>query len=157
MSHVLLLLSPRYPFSRSLARAIELARKNNASLVAVAVIPDSQVAALATTLSDVGFVGEKLSGDVVDHVRAELEGLAEEQLRSVHQQATAAGIPVVTHVVAAELFEAAEQMISRYAVQTVVVAIPARPWFEKLWGRGRTLDWVEELGCPVETVEEERS
>ncbi len=157
MSHVLLLISPRFGFTRSLARAMELARKNQASLVVAAVIPDSQVAALATTLSDAAFVGEKLSADVVDHLRTELEALAKEQLRSVHEQALAAGVPVVTHVVAAEPMEVAEQMISRYAVKTVVVAIPARPWFEKLWSRSGTLDWTEELGCPVEMVEEERS
>lgn len=126
-------------------------------LLVVAAIPDSQLEALAATLSDVAFVGEKISADVAENLRAELEGLANEQLELVRQQAAAAGVPVITHVVAAEPLEAAEQMMSRYTVHAVVVAVPPRPWFEKLWSRGQAVDWGEELGCPVETVEEERS
>ncbi|GIW43818.1 MAG: hypothetical protein KatS3mg077_1100 [Candidatus Binatia bacterium] len=154
MNHVLLLVSPRFGFARSLARALEIAREHRAALVAVAVISDADVAALASTLTDVAFVGEKLSAEVAQQIREEQESLAQEQLRSVRRQAEDAGVPVVTRVIVGEPFEAVEQTMAQYPIQWVILAVPPRPWIEKLWGYERKPDWIGELGCCVETVEE---
>lgn len=154
MNHVMLLISPRFGFTRSLARALEIAREQRAALIAVAAISDTDAAALASTLTDVAFVGEKLSTDVAEQVREEQESLAREQLQLVQQQAQDAGVPVVTRVISGEPLEAVEQTLEQYPTQWVVVAVPARPWIEKLWGQERVPDWVGELGCSVETVEE---
>ncbi|MCX8072533.1 MAG: hypothetical protein N3C12_08790 [Candidatus Binatia bacterium] len=157
MNYILLLFSPQYGCARSLERALQLAREQKAGVAVVAVISDAGLAELATTLSNVAFVAEKLSADVAEHLRSELEGLAKEQLAAAERQAKATGIPVTTHVIHAQPLEAAEQMMKQYPISQMIVAIPQRPWFEKLWGRDRALEWIDEVWCPVEAIEEERS
>lgn len=157
MNPVVLLLSPNFGCSRALERALAAARQAGSPLVAVAVIPESQTAALAATLTDVAFVGEKLSSGVVEQIRAEQEALAAGVLRTVRERAQAAGVSVVTEVSPQELREAAEDALTRYLPDTIVIAVPERPWIEKLWGRDHALDWVDDLSCHVHIVEEERS
>ncbi len=153
----MLLVSPRLGWTRALARALELARQAQATVVAVAVVPESDSVELARTLTDVAFVGEKLSADVAENVRREQETLAQEVLRRIEEEARSRGIPIVTEIALTELNEAAESALARYAPECLVVAVPRRPWHEKLWGRARALDWAEDFGGAIETVEEEGS
>jgi len=155
--HVVLLVSPRLGWTRALARALELARQAQATLVAVAVVPESDIEELARTLTDVAFVGEKLSADVAEHVRQEQETLAQEMLRHIEEEGRAHGVAVVTEIARTELHDAAESALARYAPECFVVAVPKRPWHEKLWGRTRAIDWPEDFAGTLETVEEEGS
>ena len=140
---------------RAVQRALALAKQSQAALFAVLVLPARHLEALAGQLIDSGFVGEKLSEDVIEHVRCEQLAMAEEVFRLVREAAAREGVEVVTEVVEGELGDACEWALTHASsIVRAVVPVPARAWFERFWRKSESLDWAQDLGCEVEQVEE---
>jgi nucleotide-binding universal stress UspA family protein len=154
MNAVLLLLTPESRPNRALDRAIQRAKEQQAVLLAVVVLPGRHLDELAEQLIDRGFVGEKLSEEVIEHVRQEQHAVAEEILASVREKAEREGVVVETQVIEGELPEACEAAQARFSSVHTVLPVPARAWFERLWRRAEEPSWAEDLGCRVEAVEE---
>lgn len=154
MKAVLLVLSPESLPNRALQRACALAKQLQATLFAVVVLPARHLEALAGQLIDSGFVGEKLSEDVLEHVRREQFAMAEELLHDVREAAAGQGIEVVTEVVEGDPRDACEWGLTRASIVRAVVPVRARAWLERFWRRRESLDWAQDLECEIEQVEE---
>ncbi len=154
MNAVLLLLTPESQPGLALQRALERAKESHAVLYAAVVLPARHLDELAGQLMDHGFIGEKLSEDVIEHVRQEQVALANEVLARVREAAARAGVEVETQVIEGEPWEACEAASTRFSIAHAVLPVPARAWFERWWRKPRAPAWAEDLGCNVETVEE---
>lgn len=154
MKNVLLVIVPGYEAPNAVAYAIGRARDLGGELIALAVLDPATRQRLATALSDVGFVGERVSGDVVEALEKEQRGFAELQAAQVRAEAERAGVPVTVLVEAGDPSEVAPRICARHQVALAVLVAERQSWVTRFLSRSAPVKLPALASCEVKVMED---
>ena len=153
MTNVLLIMSPLADAPNAVAYALRRAKETGAGLVAVAVLDPDLTRRLSTTLTNVGFVGEKVSEDVARALAREQRTHAESLLRQIAQQAESAGVEFTPLLEEGDPVEWWGRVASQHDVHAVVLVAEKRSWLTRLLSGAATLKLPTLAGCEVKIME----
>lgn len=154
MKNVLLITSPLADAPKAVAYALRRAQAIGAGLVAVAVLDADLTSRLVTTLTNVGFVGEKVSEDVAQALAREQRAQADSLLHHIAEQAKNAGIAFTPLIEEADPREWCGRVAAQYAVQSVVLVAEKRSWLTRLLSGAAALKLPTLAGCEVIVMED---
>jgi hypothetical protein len=153
-NNVLLVVAPGYEAPRATAYALERARQANGRLIALAVLDPEAHHAVAKTLSDVGFVGERVSEDVVEALEGERRTFAEEQLRQIGEAAAREGVSFSGLVEEGEPTEVCERVARAHGVGFAVLVAEKRSWVTRFLSRSAPVRLPSLADCEVKVLED---
>jgi nucleotide-binding universal stress UspA family protein len=154
MKNVLLVIVPGYEAPNAVAYAIDRARNLGGELIALAVVDPSTHQRVATALSDVGFVGERVSEDVMEALEKEQRGFADLQLAQVRAEAERAGVPVSVRIEAGDPGEVTPRICTRHQVALVVLVAEKRSWVTRFLSRSTPVKLPALASCEVKVMED---
>lgn len=154
MSNVLLVTSPAIDAPNALAYALRRAKELGAGLVGLAVLDPDVTQRVAAALSNVGFVGEKVSESVVDTLAREQRTQAEALLKRIAEEAGRAGIAFTALVEEGDPGEVCGRVIRTHRVQAAVLVAEKRSWLTRFLSRSAAVRLPSLAGCEVKVMEE---
>jgi nucleotide-binding universal stress UspA family protein len=154
MTNVLLVIPPGTRPRRSLAYALERARRDGAGLVALVTLDPYETERLASRL-DAAFMGERVSDRVLEILAREQHTRAEELLEEIGAQAKEAGIAFVPLVDSGDTSEVCRRVIRHNSVSCAVLVAEKRSWLTKLLSRSAAVHIPALEGCEIQVVEED--
>jgi nucleotide-binding universal stress UspA family protein len=154
MSNVLLLLSPENDAPNAIAYAIRRAGEVGGGLIAVAVLDAKLTERVATTLANVGFVGEKVSESVMETLEREHRAQAEDLLNQVGEQARKHGITFRPMIEEGDPGEICAALVREHEIATAVLVAEKRSWLTRFLSRSAPLNLPTLAGCEVKVMED---
>ena len=155
MNNVLLVLSPVSDARRAIADAVQRAHKAGGHLIALTVVNPDLTARVGAAFTDVGFVGEQVSDDVMHTLAREQRAHAEALLQRIGEQARTAGVPFTALIETGDPSEVCARVIADHHVRYAVLVAEKRSWLTRILARAATVRLPAVAGCEVEVVEEE--
>jgi len=152
--NVLLLVMPEYEAPHATAYALERARERGAGLVALAVLDPDAHQTVARTLADVGFVGERVSDDVVEALEQERRSFAERQVGLVAEEARRRGVPCTTLVEEGDPTEVCARVARQHGIITAVLVAEKQSWLTRFLSRSAPVRLPALPGCEVKIMED---
>lgn len=156
MSKILLIIPPGVRPDASTRYAIEAARREGSSLVAVVVLDQAETARIAATL-DGAFMGERVSDRVVEVLAREQHTRAETLLDSIGEQARGAGIEFVPLIEEGDPSAVCSRIVQRYQIAAAVLAVERRSWLARFLSRSANVKLPTVAGCEVNVIEEDEA
>lgn len=154
MSNVLLLLSPEIEAPNAVACAIERAREIGGGLIAVAVLDPQLTERVASTLANVGFVGEKVSENVMQTLQREQRAQAQSLLNRIEEQARNYGIAFRAKIEEGDPGEVCAALVRQHDVATAVLVAEKRSWLTRLLSRSAPMNLSALVGCEVKVMDD---
>lgn len=154
MKNVLLVTSPVTDAPRAVAYALRRAKEIGGGLLALAILDPSLTQRVATTLTDVGFVGEKVSEDVADTLAREQRTQAETLLNQIAEQAKTDGVAFTPLIEAGDPSEVCSRIVDTGNVQCAVLVAEKRSWLTRLLSHSAPVKLPALAGCEVKVMEE---
>ena len=154
MNDVLLLMPSNRESPNAAREAIALAKARGARLAVVAVLDPELLDRVSTTLSDVGFMGEKVGDQVRETLWREYRSRAEHLARGVAEQAQREGVTAEAHVEEGDPSEICSRVVPQLHIGVAVLAAERRSWLTRLLSR-TALRLPALAGCEVRVIEEE--
>jgi nucleotide-binding universal stress UspA family protein len=154
MRNVLLVTSPLTEAKNATAYALERAKAIGGGLVALAVLDPEVSQRVASTLTNVGFVGEKISDSIVDTLAREQRAQAEALLREVGELAAKAGVPYTPLIEQGDPSEVCARAVETHDVLCAVLVAEKRSWLTRLLARGAAVKLPALAGCEVKVMED---
>ncbi len=154
MKNVLLVTSPVTDARNAVAYAIRRAKEIGGGLLALAVLDPDLTQHVATTLANVGFVGEKVSENVVDALVREQRAHAEALLHEIAEQAKKEGVACTPLIEEGDPSEVCGRIIATHAVQCAVLVAEKRSWLTRFLSRSAAVKLPALAGCEVKVMEE---
>jgi len=155
MTNVLLVLSPASDAPRAVSDAVQHARDAGGRLIVLTVVNPALTARVGAALTDVGFVGEQVSDDVMHTLAREQQAHAEALLHRIGEQAKRAGVPFTPLIETGDPSEVCARVIAEHHVRHAVLVAEKRSWLTRILARSATVRLPAVAGCEVEVVEEE--
>ncbi|MFQ5664988.1 MAG: universal stress protein [Candidatus Binatia bacterium] len=153
MNNVLLVTSPGRDVSKAITYALQRAREIDGSLVALAVLDPERPRRIARTLTNVGFVGEKVSDSVVDTVAREQQAQADTLLKEIAARARDAGITCTSLIEEGDPSEVCSRIIQTHNVRAAVLVAEKRSWLTRFLSRAAAVKLPAFAGCEVKVME----
>ena len=153
MKNVLLVIEPGYEAPDATAYALSQARERGASLIALAVLDPGTHQRVASTLSNVGFVGGRVREGVVDALEKERRTFAEMQLQQIAEEAQRQRIECETIIREGETSEVCAGVVSLNNVSLAVLVAEKRSWVTRFLSRSATVKLPNLAGCEVKVME----
>ncbi len=154
MKNVLLVTSPVTEAPNAVAYALRRVKELGGGLLALAVLDPDLAQRVAATLDNVGFVGERVSDNVVDALAREQRGHAEALLSQIAEQAKAEGIAVTALIETGDPSEVCRRIIETHNVQCAVLVAERSSWLTRLLSRAATVKLPALAGCEVKVMED---
>jgi nucleotide-binding universal stress UspA family protein len=154
MSNVLLLLPPDIETPNAVAYAIQRAKEINGRLVAVAVLDPQMTQRVATTLANIGFVGEKVNEDVVDTLVREQNLQAEQVLKDIEEQARKRGVAFLGMVKEGDSSELCRAIVREHDIAAAVLVVEKRSWLSRFLSRSAPINLSGLGGCEIKIMED---
>ena len=155
MQNVLLVIPADKEPQRASAAAIELARQRGASLVAVVVVDPNLSTYAASTLTDLGFmgeeVGEQVSGAIVREYRARAAAL----LHGLAERAKKEGVAVTPLIEQGDIGEICSRVIRAHQIGIAVLVAEKRSWLTRFLSHSAAVQLPALSGCEVRVMEED--
>jgi len=155
MSNVLVLVPPDRQVTRAIAAALDLASERRAGLMAAVVIDVDASDRLSDRMTDVGFLGEKMTGQVSETLAREHRVRGEALLAEIAEQARARGIECRTSIEAGDPGEVCRHLIATADVVAAIIVAEKRSWIARILTGGQPLQPPALGGCEVTVVEED--
>jgi nucleotide-binding universal stress UspA family protein len=152
--NVLLVIPADKEPEQALRAAIDAARERRGTLVAVVVLDPELPTRAASTLTDVGFMGERVGQQVSEAIAHEYRARSEALLQALAERAKKDGVVVTPLIEAGEAGEICGRVIRSHQIGTVVLVAAKRSWLARLFARG-TVDADELSGCEVLWMEDD--
>ena len=153
MKHVLLVLPPEAEETKAVDFAVAEAAKRGESLVSIALLDADIAARVSTTLANVGFVGEKVCGNVADTLAREQRVHAEQALERVAAAAHAQNVAFHGRVEEGELDEVCGRIAVDCEIDLVVLATERRSLLGRFLARSAAVRLPSLAGCEVKLIE----
>ena len=154
MSNVLLVIPAAKESEVALRTAIELAQERRATLVALVVLDADLPGRVATTLTEVGFMGEQLGDQVRAAIVHEDRAGAEALLHVLSERARKEGVTVTPLIEQGDTGEICSRVIRAYQIGIAVLVAERRSWLTRFLSRG-AVKLPALLGCEVRIVEDD--
>jgi nucleotide-binding universal stress UspA family protein len=154
MKHVLLVTSPVTDAPRAVAYALERAQALGHGLLALAVLDPEVTQRVAATLTDVGFVGDRVSDSVMHTLAREQRAQAERLLKEIGARAAAAGVAYTPLIEEGDPSEVCDRVITQYAVESAVLVAERRSWLSRFLSHSAPLRLPSLAGCEVKVMED---
>lgn len=154
MSNVLLLISLEVEAPNAIAYSIQRAREIGGGLVAVAVLDPNLTQRVATTLANVGFVGEKVNESVMDTLAREQRLQALQLLNHIEEQARNHGITFLGMVEEGDPSDICAPIVRQHDVVAAVLVAEKRSWLTRFLARSAPMNLPTLAGCEVKVMED---
>ena len=154
MKNVLLVTHPHADAPNAIRYALRRAQELGGSLVALMVLDPELTRRVATTLTDVGFVGEKVSDNVVEALVREQQAQAQALLSQIAEQAKTECVAVIPLIEAGDASEICGRIIETYEVQAAVLVAEKRSWLTRFLSRSASVKLPALAGCEVRVMED---
>ena len=154
MKNVLLVTVPGIETPNAVAYAIRRAGETGGELIALAVLDPELGQRVASTLANVGFLGEKLSGNVVQTVTHEQHMHAEEVLRKIEEHANRHGVSCRVLIEEGDPGEVCGRIIDTYDVAVAVLVAEKRSWLTRFLSRSAAVKLPALAGCEVRVMDD---
>jgi nucleotide-binding universal stress UspA family protein len=154
MSNVLLLLSAEIEAPNATRYALQRAKDLGGGLVAVAVLDPNVSKRVASTLANVGFVGEKVSENVMQTLEREQRAQAEALLNQIEEQARKLGIAFDAIVEEGDPGEICARIVRQHDIATAVLVAEKRSWLTRFLSRSAPMNLPALAGCEVKVMED---
>lgn len=151
---LLLVPADREPHA-ALAEALRAAAERGGRLIAAVVLDPELVERVSATLSNFGFMGEKVSDEVGDTLVREYRSRAEETGASIVAQAKAAGVEAEARFEEGDPGEICRRLIPSLDIGLAVLVAERRSWLARLLARD-AVRLPTLAGCEVRVIEDER-
>jgi nucleotide-binding universal stress UspA family protein len=154
-SNVLLLVPADRDPQTAAAEAIAAAKQRGGRLIAVVAVDPDLVERVEATLSNFGFMGEKVSDEVGETLLREIRARAEATGAEIVAQAKAAGVEAEARYEDGDPGEICQRLIPALGVGFAVLLAERRSWLARLLARDAVR--IPALaGCQVRVIEDDR-
>lgn len=154
MNDVLLLIPSNRNAPNATRQAIALAKARGGGLTVVSVLNPEVLDRVSSTLSDVGFMGERVGEQVRETLWREYRTRAEQLAQGIAEQARREGVPAEAHVEEGDPGEICNRLVPQLRIGVAVLVAERRSWLTRLLSRA-TLRMPALAGCEVRVIEEE--
>lgn len=154
MGNTLLIVPPGVRPESSIGVALDIARREGGSLVAVIVLDPTETARIAATL-DSAFMGERVSDRVAEVLAHEQRCRADTLLQVIGEKAREAGIDFVPLVEEGDPGQVCSRIVPKHHVASAVLAVERRSWLARFLSRSAKIKLPAVAGCEVNVVEED--
>lgn len=154
MKNVLLVVVPGHDSPNAVDYALRRAAELGGSLVALAVLDPEAHRRVATALTDVGFVGERVSEDVVETLEKERRDFAVTQVQQVAEEARRRGIECSTVVEEGDPSEVCARVVASNHVVAAVLVAEKQSWVTRFLSRSAPVKLPSLPGCEVKVMED---
>ena len=155
MPNVLLVIPADKEPQRAGTAAIELARQRGGGLVAVVVIDPTAPSHAASTLTDVGFMGEEVSDQVTETIVREHRARAAALLHALAERAKKEGVAVTPILEEGDVGEICRRVIRTHQIGIAVLVAEKRSWLTRFLSRSAAVQLPALSGCEVRVMEED--
>ncbi|HVO27973.1 MAG TPA: universal stress protein [Candidatus Margulisiibacteriota bacterium] len=155
MHNVLLVIPASKEPQRAGAAAIELARQRGGKLVALVVVDPNVPSYAASTLSDVGFMGEQVSEQVSETIVREQHTRAAALLHALAERAKKEGVVVTPIVEEGDIGDICRRVIRTHAIGSAVLVAEKQSWLTRFLSRSAAVQLPALSGCEVRVMEED--
>lgn len=155
MQNVLLVIPAGKEPQRAVSAAIELARQRRGTLIALVVLDPSVPTYAASTLTDVGFMGEEVGEHVSEALAHEYRTRSESLLHAVTERAKTEGVVVTPIIEQGDIGEICRRVIRTHQVRTAVVVAEKRSWLARFLSHSVVVQLPALSGCEVHVMEED--
>lgn len=157
MKRILLLLSPSRVSSRCVDAAIGAAVKEEGELVAFYILDTSISDDVKERLQDLGFLGEKPSGQLLEEMRREQKRQGKGELARVRELAGRRGIDCRTDLVEGEFLASSLEVAKRESADAIFVTRRERPAISRLVAGSAVASLQSAAPCRVLVHDSRRS
>lgn len=154
MSNVLLLLSPDVEARNAIAYSLKRAKEIGGGLVAVVTLDPKLTQRVASTLANVGFVGEKVNESVMETLAREQRLHAERLLNQIEEQARNQGVAFQGMVQEGDPSEICAPIVRQHAVVVAVLVAEKQSWLTRFLSRSAPMNLPALAGCEVKVMED---
>jgi Universal stress protein family len=154
MKNVLLVTSPLNEAPQAIAYAVQQAKDLGGELIALAVLDPDLTRRIATTLTNVGFLGEKVSNGVMDTLAREQRGQAEALLKRVGDEAARQGVACTPLIEEGDPSEVCSRVIRSHGVESAILVAEKRSWLTRFLSRSAAVRLPALAGCEVKVMED---
>lgn len=154
MKNVLLMIPPNHESKTAVREAIAAAKDRGGRLLVVVALDPDVLDGVCATLSNVGFMGEKVSDQVQDTLLREYRHRAAEMAEEIAREAEAAGVPAESKFEEGDPSEICRRLIPSNDVTLAILVAEKRSWLARLLARS-SLQVPTLAGCEVRVIEED--
>lgn len=154
MKNVLLMIPPNHESKTAVHEAIAAAKDRGGRLLVVVALDPQVLDGVCATLSNVGFMGEKVSDQVQDTLLREYRNRAAEMAEEIAREAQAAGVPAESKFEEGDPSEICRRMIPSNDVALAILVAEKRSWLARLLARS-SLQVPTLAGCEIRVIEED--
>jgi nucleotide-binding universal stress UspA family protein len=154
MKNVLIVIVPGYEAPRAAEYAIRRTSELGGELIALAVVDPKAHQRVASALSDVGFVGERVSEKVIEALAREQRGFAELQLAQIRAEAERQGVAATVMIEMGDPGDVAPRICREREVGLCVLVVEKVSWVTRFLSRSTPVKVPALAGCEVKVMED---
>ena len=154
MKNVLLVVAPGYEAPNALAYAVSRARELGGGIVVLAVLDGESLSRVAAAFTDVGWVGERVSDDVVEALGAERRTLAEMQVEQLAEEIRTQGVEAMPLVREGDPSDVCARLVREHDVGLAVLVAERRSWVTRFLSRSAPVRLPTFAGCEIKVMED---
>ena len=155
MNNVLVVIPADKEPQQAVRAAIDLAKDRAGALIALVVLDPELPARIASTFTDVGFMGEEVGTHVSDTIVHEYRARAQTFLQAVSERAKEKGVTVTPIVEQGDTGEVCSRIIRTHHVGIAVLVSEKRSWLTRFLAHGAAVKLPKLFGCEVRVMDEE--
>ena len=155
MQNVLLIIPADKEPEQAMRAAIDLAKARQGTLIALVVLDPEAATRAASTLTDVGFLGERVGEQVTAAIVHDQRAHCETLLDDLAERAKKEGVVVTPLIEEGDTGEICARLIRTHRIGTAIVVAARRSWLARLFSPGETVDTEALSGCEVRWIEDD--
>jgi nucleotide-binding universal stress UspA family protein len=155
MQNVLIVIPGGKEPQRAVRVAFDLAKERGSTLVALVVLDADLPTRIASTLTEVGFMGEQVSSDVSQTLTREYRARAEAFMQALVAHAEAEGVAITPLIEQGDTGEICARVIRSHQVGTAVLVAEKQSWLTRFLSRRAAVKLPALSGCEVQVMEED--
>jgi len=155
MSNVLIVIPAGSEPQQAMRTAVDLAKQRAGALVALVVLDADVPRRVASRLTEVGFMAERIGQEVSDTLLHEYRERAELLLRGLAEQAMKEGVVVTPLIEQGDTGDICGRVIRTYQIGTAVLVAEKRSWLTRFLSHSAAVQLPALAGCDVRVMEED--
>ena len=155
MQNVLIVIPADQEPQQAIRAALALAKERGGGLVALVVLDADLPARVASTLAEVGFVGEHLGSQVSDAIVREYRNRSDALLQALVERGKREGVGVTPIIEQGDAGEICGRVIRTHHIGTAVLVAEKRSWLTRFLSRSAAVNLPALAGCEVRVMEED--
>ena len=154
MGTVLLLVPPNRDSPTALREALALAKSRGSRLLIAVILDPETTERVSAALTEVGFMGEKVSDSVRDTLARAYRTQAQELVQQLAEQARAQGVAAEPLVEEGDPSDICQRLVVTRGIDVAILVAERHSWLTRLLAR-ETIRLPHLSGCEVRVMEEE--